>query len=491
MTSLTHEQAREYIQQGQHEDLPALRQHLATCDECRAYATMHAYLLRELPVRNARAHPTIEQRAAILASAGNGLGLPRFWRPLVSAGGVAAMIFLATAFWLVMSAAYPSAARPPLPGPWATLLAPVLPSPTAHATQPAPTPTPAGTPDPRGRYVIDTVPAPSLAGNLIGEPLEQQVIVYLPPSYDTSDRRYPVVYALFYTFNRDEFQFNEFGTLARSGMNIALKNGMTQEMILVVPDSINALNLLNHFVSSPVVGDWESFLGRDLVAHIDANYRTLPEVGSRGLLGQSHLAPAALATAERYPDVFSAVYLSEPWVISPAGIEQSPFFSAVARIKVLELQERLASLTLQEARKLLADGDTNLFPRQAVLWWTVSYGVAYAPTDGATPPYFKYPFSGTDGPADPEIWQIWEQSLGQVPERIQANLYALRALDIAISHPEGVSEPALLTPDGPSYLSEQLTAAGISHRYHVQDKAILVEVGEDALPFFAEVFADE
>jgi hypothetical protein len=157
----------------------------------------------------------------------------------------------------------------------------------------------------------------------------------------------------------------------------------------------------------------------------------------------------------------------------------------------VDLLEQLAALTPEQAKARMADAEGEEFPFQAVPWWTVSFGVAYAPTDDAAPPYFKYPYSDSDGPADPAVWQVWERSLGEVPERIQANLDALRTLDIAISHPTGITEPALLTPDGPTYLSEQLTAAGIAHRYLVQDKAIVVEVGEDALPFFAEVFANE
>lgn len=472
MSSLSHDQARAFVQKDHlaEEDRLALRQHMTTCDECRVYAAMHVKMMQQLPLRSPRAVPTSAQRAAILGAAGR--STPRFWRPLAAAGSVAAVTFLVMAFWLVMRAASPVATQPNVPAPIATSLAPYL---------------PAATPDPRGRYVIDTVPAPSLAGNAIGEATEQQVVVYLPPSYDATNRRYPVVYGLFYSTEGN--QFDEFGRLARSGMNIALENDVPQEMILVVPDSINALNLQNYFVNSPLVGDWESFLARDLVAYIDANYRTLPEAGSRGLLGQSYLAPAALATATRYPDVFSAVYLSEPWVFSPSGMASSPFFARIARQAVTKLLAELATLP----PAAVADRIREIISYQTpfVLWWTVSYGVAYAPTDDAAPPYFKYPYTDVDGPADPTVMQTWESALGRVPEKIQANLDTLRALDIAISHPSAPTEPALLTADGPTYLSAELTAAGIDHQYHVHDKSILVEVGEDALPFFAEVFADE
>ena len=40
------------------------------------------------------------------------------------------------------------------------------------------------------------IQAPSLKGNLLGDPTEQPVYVYLPPGYEGSTRRYPTLYLL-------------------------------------------------------------------------------------------------------------------------------------------------------------------------------------------------------------------------------------------------------------------------------------------------------
>src|SRR6185503_7521169 len=49
----------------------------------------------------------------------------------------------------------------------------------------------------QGRLVELKVSAPSLKGNLLGDPTEQDVAIYLPPSYDTSPtKRYPTLYLL-------------------------------------------------------------------------------------------------------------------------------------------------------------------------------------------------------------------------------------------------------------------------------------------------------
>ena len=45
-----------------------------------------------------------------------------------------------------------------------------------------------------GRYPWYTLP--DLAGNLIGDPSQRDLVVYLPPSYHSSTRRYPTAYLL-------------------------------------------------------------------------------------------------------------------------------------------------------------------------------------------------------------------------------------------------------------------------------------------------------
>ena len=49
-----------------------------------------------------------------------------------------------------------------------------------------------------------------------------------------------------------------------------------QEMIVVLPDSKTVHNG-SMYSSSVTTGDFEKFIARDLVAYIDAHYRTIPE----------------------------------------------------------------------------------------------------------------------------------------------------------------------------------------------------------------------
>src|SRR5690606_33136342 len=60
----------------------------------------------------------------------------------------------------------------------------------------APSATPTLTAEARGGTLEETVATPSLANNILGDPAERDLVVHLPPSYDVSDARYPVVYFL-------------------------------------------------------------------------------------------------------------------------------------------------------------------------------------------------------------------------------------------------------------------------------------------------------
>lgn len=502
MNSLSHEQAREWIQQDHlmDEDRLALRQHLATCNECRAYAAAHVQLTQQLALRTTRARPTAAQRAAILNAAGVNRSTPRLWRPLATLGSAAAVLFLATAFWLALRAASPLASRPERPAPWATLLAPWLasPAPALRPTDPSPTatvaaPAPLGTPDPRGRFVIDTVAAPSLAGNAIGEPPAQQVAVYLPPSYDTSERRYPVVYAMLVSPTSIEANQLELqGAAVRSAMNLALRRGQSPEMIVVILDTVNALGLNTYFVNSPVTGDWETYLARDLVAHIDSQYRTLPSADSRALIGEVCNGLPALMTAVHYPDVFSAAYLLNPLVFAPGDLERSGFVSDIARTRVSDTVTSLMVLPGQMTA-VQPGGMARLLDGQlpSVALETIAYGLAFAPTAEAQPPYFRYLFNG-DERADEATWQQWANGLGNVPQKLQSNLDILQALHIAISNNESWTGGVILTVDKNStYLSEQMTALSIPHQFIQVDKSSIEEMAVDAMPFFAEVLTSE
>lgn len=159
-----------------------------------------------------------------------------------------------------------------------------------------PTPTPATSP---GLH-MGQITSQALANNLLGDPATRPYFVYLPPGYDTSDKHYPVVYVLhWYTGT-----FVTFARLTMRSMDALIADNKVKPMILIFPDADNKLGG-SMYRSSPTIGDYETYITKELVNQIDATYRTLTGRESRGVMGCSMGGMGTLHLAFKYPDVFS------------------------------------------------------------------------------------------------------------------------------------------------------------------------------------------
>ena len=162
---------------------------------------------------------------------------------------------------------------------------------------------------PHGTVDIVRVHGASLEGNLEGDSPDRQVSVYLPPSYQGDRaRRYPVVYLLHGYTDTDDRWFGR----VRHFIDVpavadrALAAGV-REMIIVMPNAYTRYQG-SMYSSSLTTGDWETFVARELVAYVDAHYRTIANRMSRGLAGHSMGGYGTLRIGMKHPDVFSSIY---------------------------------------------------------------------------------------------------------------------------------------------------------------------------------------
>ena len=82
----------------------------------------------------------------------------------------------------------------------------------------------------------------ALEGNLIKDPAQREVTVYLPPSYISEPNRYyPVIYMLHgFTDNDSQwFGWEEHWINLHQVIDAALADGQTREMIVVMPNAYN------------------------------------------------------------------------------------------------------------------------------------------------------------------------------------------------------------------------------------------------------------
>ena len=154
----------------------------------------------------------------------------------------------------------------------------------------------------------------ALEGNLEGDAVDRDVIVFLPPSYaKEKSRRYPVVYALHgYSIGAEQWSGEIHVPQTIEG---AFAQG-ANEMIVVLPDS-KTLHNGSMYSSSVTTGDFERFISHDLVSYIDAHYRTIPNRLGRGLVGHSMGGYGATRIGMKHADVFGSLYIMSPCCLSP------------------------------------------------------------------------------------------------------------------------------------------------------------------------------
>ena len=326
------------------------------------------------------------------------------------------------------------------------------------------------------------IEAPSLVGNLVGEPTKRTIYVYLPPSYSSTEKRYPVIYYL-----PGYGDSSILGFQLPTEMDSLIDSGHVQEMIIVVASGDSKMGG-SFYVNSPVTGNWEDHIIKDVVGYVDAHFRTLPQAESRGITGHSMGGFGALNIAMHHPEVFGAVYSMSPGLFDENGLAESFMFARESLIRdFVEYEAELTSLSLEEAQKR-----TFAPPEE----FSLAYGYAFAPNPDKHPPYFDYPYTEVEGELrrDDEVWKKWESGFGGIAEetvKYKDNL--LRLKGIVVDY--GIHDENPWIPKGSEYYGQQLTAAGIPVTVESYDGNHSNQIGErisdHMLPFFSNLLQFE
>lgn len=124
--------------------------------------------------------------------------------------------------------------------------------------------------------------------------------IYLPPDYDTSTRRYPVVYLL-HGFTDDESAWIQFGE-ANLAADRAIEAREIPPMIIVMPDG-GVTWYINDYGGRV---RYEDMFVQEFIPFIDRSYRTRPKREFRGISGLSMGGYGSLMYAMRHPELFAA-----------------------------------------------------------------------------------------------------------------------------------------------------------------------------------------
>lgn len=296
----------------------------------------------------------------------------------------------------------------------------------------------------------------SLEGNLLGDSPDRDVSVYLPKSYTTDKRRrFPVVYMLHgFTDSVAKWWHDP-----KHWINLpTVLDKANTDFIVVMPDAYNAFQG-SFYSSSPTVGDWETYVAKELVTAIDAKYRTIPRVSSRGLAGHSMGGYGTIRIGMKNPDVFGAIYLlSACCMTPPGGGPGRP--SKADQVK-----------TFEEAAK--ADFGTKA---------QLAGGAAWAPNPKNPPFYLDLAYQ--DGKPRPEvIARLTANATLAIVDQHIANLKRLRAIGIDVGDKDGLLY-------GSKALHERLDEYGIGNSYAVYEGDHINGVGQRietvVVPFFTK-----
>jgi S-formylglutathione hydrolase FrmB len=299
----------------------------------------------------------------------------------------------------------------------------------------------------------------ALEGNLEGDAVDRDVLVFLPPSYaKETSRRYAVVYALHgYSIGAEQWAQEIHVPQTIEG---AFALG-AKEMIVVLPDS-KTLHNGSMYSSSATTGDFERFVARDVVTYIDAHYRTIANRASRGLVGHSMGGYGATRIGMKHADVFGSLYIMSPCCLSARG---------AGRGDPAELERAVAAL------KSPGDSSSLSFGTRAQL----ASAAAWSPNPKNPPLYLDLPTK--DGVVQPDVLARWAANapLAFVDQYI-GNLRTYRAIAIDVGDQDSLRVDA-------GKLHDVLDAYGLANTFEIypgtHTSRVADRIQNHVLPFFS------
>jgi pimeloyl-ACP methyl ester carboxylesterase len=250
----------------------------------------------------------------------------------------------------------------------------------------------------QGRVVDEVVYSPALEGNWLGDSPDREVTVYLPPGYDErEEKRYPTLYLLHGFLLTHQFWSGTsiLGELLLIDVpaiaDRLIGSGTIAPMIIVMPNAFNQF-LGSFYTNSSVTGNWEDFIVRELVDHMDRTYRTIPSAQGRGIAGHSMGGYGALILAMKHPETYSAVYGISPCCVGLVEPEVSLFGSAFWPPTLqLEQVEQISEAAFETLAHL-------------------ALAAAWSPNRDSPPFFADFPFELVDDQArliEP-VWDQWK-----------------------------------------------------------------------------------
>jgi S-formylglutathione hydrolase FrmB len=323
-----------------------------------------------------------------------------------------------------------------------------------------------------------------LEDNPLGDPALRKLAVWLPPGYDQGagrgrGRRYPVLFDLvgFTGSGLAHLNWRPFDENVPERAARLIGERKMGPCIIVFPDCFTSLGG-NQYVNSSAIGRYADYLTRELIPHVDREFRTLASREHRGCFGKSSGGYGAMIHGMRYAQHWGAIanhsgdayfdfcYLHDwPRTLNELSRYRKPPRRAGPQ-KVRPTKRSAVGRDDGRARRFLAAmwAKDKMSDGEAHALMELAMAATYDP-DPKAPLGFRLPVDLETGEVIPRRWAKWrENDPIHLVGRYARELRSLRGLYIDCGWRDQYH-----LHFGARILSRQLTARGIAHRYEEFD----------------------
>jgi S-formylglutathione hydrolase FrmB len=325
----------------------------------------------------------------------------------------------------------------------------------------------------------------ALQDNELLDPSIREVYVYLPPMYDPQVHSPMLLnqgFSVLYLLHDLGGDFSTFVSVHKIGQlaDRLIEEGEIQPMIIVMPDASSLSVGGSFYTNAPLMGDYEDYIVRDLMAMVDSNFHTylnrpqdefIPDPKYRAIGGLGVGAYGALRMAMDYDTtVLAAVSAMSPF----ASLES--FLTGEAIDKVFEENGIGAGDLSYASYKTLNPWPDDDHPDKTYSQLVFAMAAAFSPrstmgddttnfftlaTEGALRHGVDLPFDETRTvPPGSEVWDKWLQF--DVKTKLVSDPASFTDLEIYLDCGDQ-NEFGLL--DGARALDQLLSLYGQRHTY--------------------------
>jgi enterochelin esterase-like enzyme len=157
---------------------------------------------------------------------------------------------------------------------------------------------------PRGTVHRLTIGSRVLEGNLLGDPTERVIDVYVPAG--ATGERLPLLVDLvgFTAGGPAHSNWKNFGENVPERLDRLIANGLMPPVVVAFPDCFTKLGG-NQYINSAAMGRWDDFLREEAVPLVEAKFGC-GGPGRRGCFGKSSGGYGAMVQAMLHPDFWNA-----------------------------------------------------------------------------------------------------------------------------------------------------------------------------------------